>query len=161
MLRDAPHGAPRMTRGQSGLLLLYCDGLSPFTLCRSPGALASGFYWSRAGKTLSCVVIAMSVSTRASNKTPSAGPYSLTASVKSATALMRTQSHRASRLNLLVAAIILWNTVYLQRAVDHYTAKAMNQRQRSSASVATRLGAHQPHGRLSLGNSAVFRSRSI
>ena len=34
------------------------------------------------------------------------------------------QSHRASRLNLLVAAIIRWNTVYLQRAVDHCTAKA-------------------------------------
>ena len=29
------------------------------------------------------------------------------------------QSHRASGLNLLFAAIILWNTVYLQRAVDH------------------------------------------
>jgi TnpA family transposase len=29
------------------------------------------------------------------------------------------QSHRASGLNLLVAAIILWSTVYLQRAVDH------------------------------------------
>ena len=29
------------------------------------------------------------------------------------------QSHRASGLNLLVAAIILWNTTYLQRAVDH------------------------------------------
>jgi len=28
------------------------------------------------------------------------------------------QSHRASGLNLLVAAIILWNTTYLQRAVD-------------------------------------------
>jgi TnpA family transposase len=28
-------------------------------------------------------------------------------------------SYRASGLNLLVAAIILWNTVYLQRAVDH------------------------------------------
>ena len=27
--------------------------------------------------------------------------------------------HRASGLNLLVAAIILWNTTYLQRAVDH------------------------------------------
>jgi hypothetical protein len=30
--------------------------------------------------------------TRASNKTPSAGPYSLTASVKSATALIRTKA---------------------------------------------------------------------
>ena len=29
------------------------------------------------------------------------------------------QSHRASGLNLLVAAIILWNTRYLQRAIDH------------------------------------------
>jgi TnpA family transposase len=29
------------------------------------------------------------------------------------------QRYRASGLNLLVAAIILWNTVYLQRAVDH------------------------------------------
>ena len=29
------------------------------------------------------------------------------------------QRHRASGLNLLVAAIILWNSVYLQRAVDY------------------------------------------
>jgi TnpA family transposase len=29
------------------------------------------------------------------------------------------QLHRASGLNLLVAAIILWNTTYLQRAIDH------------------------------------------
>ena len=29
------------------------------------------------------------------------------------------QRHRASGLNLLVAALILWNTTYLQRAVDH------------------------------------------
>ena len=29
------------------------------------------------------------------------------------------QRHRASGLGLLVAAIILWNTTYLQRAVDH------------------------------------------
>src|ERR1700688_2750230 len=29
------------------------------------------------------------------------------------------QRHRARGLNLLVAAIILWNTTYLQRAVDH------------------------------------------
>ena len=29
------------------------------------------------------------------------------------------QRHRASGLNLVVAAIILWNTTYLQRAVDH------------------------------------------
>jgi Tn3 transposase DDE domain/Domain of unknown function (DUF4158) len=29
------------------------------------------------------------------------------------------QRHRASGLNLLVAAIVLWNTTYLQRAIDH------------------------------------------
>jgi len=29
------------------------------------------------------------------------------------------QRHRANGLNLLVAAIILWNTTYLQRAVDY------------------------------------------
>ena len=29
------------------------------------------------------------------------------------------QRHRASGLNLLVSAIILWNTTYLQRAIDH------------------------------------------
>ena len=29
------------------------------------------------------------------------------------------QRHRTSRLNLIVSAIVLWNTTYLQRAVDH------------------------------------------
>jgi hypothetical protein len=38
-LRLAPRDALRMTRGQSGLLFLSCSGLSPSTLCRSPGAL--------------------------------------------------------------------------------------------------------------------------
>lgn len=38
-LRAAPHGAPRMTRGQHGLLNLYCRRLSLLTPCRSPGAL--------------------------------------------------------------------------------------------------------------------------
>ena len=32
-LRLAPRDVLRMTRGQSGLLFLYCCGLSPFTLC--------------------------------------------------------------------------------------------------------------------------------
>ena len=30
----APHGCPRMTRGQCGSLLLHCNGLSPSTPCR-------------------------------------------------------------------------------------------------------------------------------
>ena len=32
-LRLAPRDVLRMTRGQSGLLFLYCCGLSPFALC--------------------------------------------------------------------------------------------------------------------------------
>jgi TnpA family transposase len=32
------------------------------------------------------------------------------------------QRYRASGLNLVVAAIILWNTVYLQRAIEHLRA---------------------------------------
>ena len=36
------------------------------------------------------------------------------------------QRHRASGLNLLVAAIILWNTVYLQRAVDYLSKQGNN-----------------------------------
>src|SRR5271167_4308399 len=38
-LRAVPHDTPRMTRGQCGLLRLHCQGLPPFTPCRSPGAL--------------------------------------------------------------------------------------------------------------------------
>ncbi len=33
------------------------------------------------------------------------------------------QSHRASGLNLLTAAIVLWNTVYLSKAVEQLTAE--------------------------------------
>jgi hypothetical protein len=43
-LRRAPRDALRMTRGQSGLLFLFCQRLSLFTLCRSPGALAYNFF---------------------------------------------------------------------------------------------------------------------
>ena len=39
-LRFAPHGSPRMTRGQCGSLRLHRRGLSPHTSCRSPGAPA-------------------------------------------------------------------------------------------------------------------------
>lgn len=35
------------------------------------------------------------------------------------------QRYRASGLNLVVAAIILWNTVYLQRAVDHLRSRGV------------------------------------
>ena len=48
----------------------------------------------------------------------SRAPYSFTASAKSAIGPFENQRYRASGLNLAVAAIILWNTVYLGRAVD-------------------------------------------
>jgi len=52
------------------------------------------------------------------------------------------QRHRASGLNLLVAAIILWNTTYLQRAIDHLHDQGQYPEPGGSgASVATRLGA--------------------
>jgi TnpA family transposase len=35
------------------------------------------------------------------------------------------QRYRASGLNLVVAAIILWNTIYLQRAVDHLRSRGI------------------------------------
>src|SRR3954471_22939812 len=37
-LRPWPRDQTRMTRGQCGSLLLHCNGLSPSTPCRSPGA---------------------------------------------------------------------------------------------------------------------------
>jgi hypothetical protein len=43
-LRVLPHGSfPRMTRGQCGSLLLYCDGLSPSTSCRSSRRTAAQY----------------------------------------------------------------------------------------------------------------------
>src|SRR5450830_761537 len=41
-LHVAPHGTPRMTRGQCDSLFLHRLGLSPFTPCRSPGARLPG-----------------------------------------------------------------------------------------------------------------------
>ena len=32
---------------------------------------------------------------------------------------LRAQSHRASAINRVVAAVVLWNTTYLQAAIDH------------------------------------------
>ena len=61
------------------------------------------------------------------------------------------QQHRASGLNLLVTAIILWNTRYLERAVA-----TLRQVEESPAdpSVRAGLGARQPDRRLCLGRPA-------
>jgi TnpA family transposase len=61
------------------------------------------------------------------------------------------QIYRASGLNLLVAAVILWNTRYLQSAFDTLGQKGQRAGTRSAASCcAARLGAHQPHRRFHL-----------
>jgi TnpA family transposase len=36
---------------------------------------------------------------------------------------LQNQEHRASGLNLVIAAIALWNTLYMQRAVEHLRAR--------------------------------------
>jgi hypothetical protein len=72
------------------------------------------------------------------------------------------QRHRASGLNLLVAAIILWNTTYLQRALDHMREQgAQPGTQRSRPSVAPGWGTHQPNRRLALWHVTSARVRSI
>ena len=58
-------------------------------------------------------------STRASSGMRSAALFSSIDLAEIRDRSYENQLHRASGLNLLVAAIILWNTVYLQRAVDH------------------------------------------
>jgi TnpA family transposase len=59
------------------------------------------------------------------------------------------QRYRASGLNLVTAAIVLWNTVYLERAAQAMVARGAP----AGSSVAavpltTRLGAYQPDWRL-------------
>jgi len=63
-----------------------------------------------------------------------------------------TQQHRASGLNLVVAAIILWNTVYLGRAVETLRRQGGGHSQRTAEPPgAPGLAARQPHWRLSVG----------
>jgi Tn3 transposase DDE domain len=68
-------------------------------------------------RTRICAGAAMSDSTKANSRMRYGGLCSSIASGKSAIGLYENQRYRAS--GLVVAAIILWNTTYLQRAVDH------------------------------------------
>ena len=68
------------------------------------------------------------------------------------------QRHRASGLNLIVSAIVLWNTTYLQRAVDHLKRQGIIDTGRSGASIAIGLGTHQSDRRLPLGSLVDARS---
>ena len=61
------------------------------------------------------------------------------------------QQHRASGLNLLVTAIILWNTRYLERAVAALRETEDGSRGAARPPLAARLGARQPDRRLRLG----------
>ena len=70
-------------------------------------------------KTQNCAAAVTSVSTKESSKTLSGEPCSLIVWARFGIVPNENQRHRASGLNLLVTAIILWNTVYLQRAVDY------------------------------------------
>ena len=62
------------------------------------------------------------------------------------------QQHRASGLALVTAAIALWNTVYLGRALDAAAPpRRIGPGRAARPPRPARLAAHQPHRRLSLG----------
>ena len=85
-----------------------------------------------------------------------AGPRRLLpASAGCVTAGAEAQQHRASGLNLVAAAIVLWNTVYLGRAWKRCAAGARPCRRLARPFRPARLAAHQPHRRLSLGPTAA------
>jgi TnpA family transposase len=58
------------------------------------------------------------------------------------------QSYRASGLTLLTAAYLLWNTIYMERAVDALKQRDEDQRATAIAFVPARLGTHQSYRRL-------------
>ena len=60
------------------------------------------------------------------------------------------QAFRASGLNLVVSAIVLWNTVYLSRAVESLRAKGATCPMMNPPYLAADLGAHQPDRHLRL-----------
>ncbi len=61
------------------------------------------------------------------------------------------QRYRASGLNLVTAAIVLWNTVYPERATQGVgRGRQAGGRRAAAIPVAAGLGAHQPNRRLRL-----------
>jgi len=80
-----------------------------------PGTRACSSFSSSTGRrALSCAVVSRSAGTRARRRTCSPGTTSSTA-WRDRTC--ENQSHRAAALNLVVAAIVLWNTLYQEQAV--------------------------------------------
>ncbi len=78
-----------------------------------------------------------------------AGRCSSTALGKSGSELEQ-QRYWASGLNLVTAAIVLWNTVYTERATRVGRGRQAGGRRAAAIPVAAGLGAHQPNWRLRL-----------
>ena len=72
------------------------------------------------------------------------------------------QNYRAGGLNWVVAAIILWNTAYLERAIAALKKQGNPVREDSNPSHLTLgLGAHQPDGGLRLETQPAGGGRPI
>ncbi len=72
------------------------------------------------------------------------------------------QRYRASGLNLVTAAIVLWNTVYLERAANALRGHGQAVDDGAVAvPVAARLGAHQPDRRLPLAQQRQDRRGQV
>lgn len=68
---------------------------------------------------------------------------SVEASWHSGNRSFESQTVRASALNLVTAAIVLWNTAYLGRALDAPRLRRTNWPRRTRRALAARLGTHQ------------------
>ncbi len=72
------------------------------------------------------------------------------------------QRYRASGLNLVVAAIVLWNTTYLERAIAATDGTRPRRGRRTAAApVAARVGTYQPDRRLPLAAKQTSRPRQV
>jgi TnpA family transposase len=71
------------------------------------------------------------------------------------------QRYRASGLNLVTAAIVLWNTVYLERATNALRARQTGRRDAVAIPVAAGVGAHQPDRRLPLAQQRQGRRGQV
>ena len=74
--------------------------------------------------------------------------HRLTPSCLAMAATTRNQRHRASGLNLVVAAIVLWNTVYGARGRRDPRNRAGDARRNACPPVTAEVGAHQLDRRL-------------
>ncbi|WP_281035045.1 Tn3 family transposase [Mesorhizobium waimense] len=61
------------------------------------------------------------------------------------------QAFRASGLNLVVSAIVHWNTVYIERAITHLRKMQRDSGSPAQARLAAELGTHQSDRHLHLG----------